>query len=385
MKDHGGTGLADEPDGDDASAPQPAPLPPVRKGRIARWTGLAILTLLVAYLLAYPAPIEPLSYHPPPPPPLTGVLEPNVTLRQAERFAVGQIDGPEDVAVDPEGRMIGGTHDGKLVRVSLTGEVETFADTGGRPLGLAWDGAGNLIVADAIKGLLSVDEKGGVSTLTTEAGGIALGFTDDVDVAADGRIYFTDASTKFGYGDHILDMLEAQPYGRLLRYNPRTKQTELLLDGLYFANGVALSQAEEFVLVVETSRHRIRRYWLKGEQAGHADIFVHNLPGYPDGVSSNRRGLFWVAMFTLRNPVADWLSPRPFLKKVTSRLPRFMWPKPQPYGLVLALDEEGEIVRSLHDPGGQQVATITSVEEHLGYLYLGSLTAQQLARLQIFP
>jgi YD repeat-containing protein len=347
--------------------------------------GIAILALLAAYLLAYPAPIDPLPYHPPPMRPMTGVLEPNDALRQAERFGVGQIDGPEDVAVDSAGRMIGGTHDGKLVRVSLTGAIEVFADTGGRPLGLAWDGAGNLIVADAIKGLLSVDEAGAVSTLTTAAGGIPLGFTDDVDVAADGTIYFTDATTKFHYGDHIFDMLEAQPYGRLLRYHPKTKQTELLLDGLHFANGVALSQGEDFVLVVETYRHRIRRYWLKGEQTGHSDIFVHNLPGYPDGVSSNRRGIFWVAMYTLRNPSADWLAPRPFLKKVLSRLPRFMWPKPKAYGLVLALDDDGAIVQSLHDQGGQQVASISSVQEHLGYLYLGSLTAPQLARVQIFP
>ncbi|MBW2458928.1 MAG: hypothetical protein JRI68_30800 [Deltaproteobacteria bacterium] len=66
-----------------------------------------------------------------------------------------------------------------------------------------------------------------------------------------------------------------------------------------------------------------------------------------------------------------------------SRLPRLFWPKPKPYGLVLALDEEGQIVRSLHDPDGTHVPTITSVEEHQGFLYFGSLTAQHLARLKL--
>jgi len=323
------------------------------------------------------------GFQPPPVPPLTGPLAPNEDLRRAERFAVGQIDGPEDVAIDPQGRMIGATHDGKLVRVSLAGAIDVLATTGGRPLGLAWDGAGNLIVADAVKGLLSVDPDGTVTTLATAAGGIPFGFTDDVDVASDGRIYFSDASTKYGYGDHILDALEGQANGRLLRYDPATKTTTVLLDGLYFANGVALSRDEDYVLVVETYRHRIRRYWLKGDQAGHADLFATNLPGYPDGVSSNGRGTYWVAMFTVRNAAADWLAPRPFMKKVMSRLPRFLWPKPKPYGLMLTLDEEGRVTRSLHDPDGVHVPTITSVEEHQGWLYLGSLTAPHLARVRL--
>lgn len=55
------------------------------------------------------------------------------------------------------------------------------------------------------------------------------------------------------------------------------------------------------------------------------------------------------------------------------KLPRVFWPKPKPYGLVLALDENGKITRSLHEPTGNRLEEITSAREYGEYLYLGSL------------
>lgn len=75
-----------------------------------------------------------------------------------------------------------------------------------------------------------------------------------MDVASDGRVYFTDVSHRFGYYNQSYELLEARPNGRLLRYDPATRVTETLLSGLYFANGVALSQNEDFALVAECSR-----------------------------------------------------------------------------------------------------------------------------------
>jgi sugar lactone lactonase YvrE len=119
----------------------------------------------------------------------------------------------------------------------------------------------------------------------------------------------------------------------LLRYDPATKTTTVLLSDLYFANGVALSQHEDFVLVNETYRFRITRYWLKGERAGKSEVFVDNLPGYPDNITSNRRGTFWLALVTVRNDTGDWLSPRPFLKNVLAKLPRSSCPSLSPMAL----------------------------------------------------
>lgn len=348
---------------------------------------LACSGLLLAaaglWLALTPSPIDPLAWDAPAAPALDGVLAANDVLASAELLGRGQLAGPEDSAVDAQGRLYAGLHDGRIVRLDAEGRPQTFADTGGRPLGMDFDAAGNLIVADAWKGLLSIDPQGGIRVLAREAGGVPFAFTDDLDIARDGRIYFSDASSRFHQPDYLLDLLEARPHGRLLRHDPASGRTEVLLDGLYFANGVALSQAEDFVLVNETYRYRISRYWLSGEKAGQHDIFIDNLPGLPDNLQGDRAGTFWVALPTPRKADADFLHRHPWLKAQLAKLPRALWPQPTPYGLVLALDEQGRILRSLHDPSGEHLRMITSAKPHGGHLYLGSLDNDRLGRLKL--
>ncbi|WP_236171446.1 SMP-30/gluconolactonase/LRE family protein [Pseudomonas pseudonitroreducens] len=348
---------------------------------------LGLVVLLVAALAVYlavtPSPIDPLAWTPPKAPPMTGVMEPNDTLMKAELLAQGQIVGPEDTAVDSEGRVFAGLDDGRIVRIGADGKAETFAETGGRPLGLAFDKSGKLIVADAWKGLLEVDQQGKIRVLSDSADGIPFAFTDDLDIASDGRIYFSDASSRFHQPDYILDLLEARPHGRLLRYDPATGKTETLLKDLYFANGVALSQHEDFVLVNETYRYRITRYWLKGEKAGQHEVFIDNLPGLPDNLASDRSGTFWVALPSPRKADADMIQQLPWLKRQLTKLPRAVLPKPVPYGLVIQVNEQGEIVRSLHDTSGQHLRMVTSAKPVNGVLFLGSLENDRIGRLPI--
>ena len=146
---------------------------------------------------------------------------------------------------------------------------------------------------------------------------------------------------------------------------------------------MALSENEDFVLINETWRYRILRYWLKGPRAGQHDIFIDHLPGFPDNISSNRQGTFWVALFTVRKKLIDNIHPFPFLKAQLAKLPRALWPKPKPYGLVLALDEQGNITQSLHDPSGKHFKAITSAVEHGGYLYLGSLHNDRMGKYKL--
>jgi sugar lactone lactonase YvrE len=351
--------------------------------------GRAILFFLLAAVLGLaglaliPGRIDPAAWRPPEAPPLDGAYTPNERLHQADLLAVGSVYGPEDVAVDREGRIYGGTQDGRIMRVRADGTVEVFAETGGRPLGLHFAASGDLIVADAWRGLLSVSPDGEVSVLTTEAGGVPFGFTDDLDIARDGTIYFSDASSRFGQDEYVLDLLEMRPHGRLLAYTPATGKTRILLDGLYFANGVALSSNEDFLLVNETWAYRIQRYWLKGPAAGTAEVFVENLPGFPDGISGNRAGRFWLAFPTPRLASVDRAHPRPWLKRLIARLPDFLKPRPVEYGLVVALDEDGEVLSSYHDPDGSHLKEITSAEEHNGQLYLGTLHNDRIGRLDL--
>lgn len=343
---------------------------------------ILIFLALFAYLLFWPTPIAPLSYSPPAAPELTGPLRPNTELRNAVFIGAGALNGPEDMAVDPLGRVYTSSHDGIIQRINRDGSVETFAVTGGHPLGMMFESE-NLIVADAFKGLLSIDPDGIITVLTTESEDIPFSFTNDLDISESGLIYFSDASSQYTQPEYHYDLLEARPHGRLLKYDPKTGETTTLMDGLFFANGVALSQNEDFLLVNETYRYRIQRYWLTGPNAGNSEIFWDNLPGFPDNISSTDDGRFWLALFTVRNPLMDRLHQSAFLKKVLSRLPAFLWLNPAPYGFVIELDESGNILRTLQDPGGEKISIVTSVKQIDNLLYLGNLYSDRMGVLNL--
>jgi len=247
---------------------------------------------------------------------------------------------------------------------------------------LDFDGKGNLIVADAYKGLLAVAPDGSVEALSTGSGGVPFKLADDVDAASDGVIYFSDASDKFPVSKFTYSLMEHRPHGRLLGYNPETGDTTVLLDDLYFANGVAISPDESFVLVNETGTYRVRRYWLKGEKKGRTDIFIDNLPAFPDGISCDGEDTFWLALVSPRDPGLDALLPHPFLRKMVVRLPEALLPKPKNYGFVLGLDTDGNVAHNLQDPSGSY-GQITSVEEHEGMLYFGSLAEDAIGRMPV--
>jgi sugar lactone lactonase YvrE len=345
--------------------------------------GFGLLFSMVLIFAFLPAPIDPVAYSPDKAPEMTGVMSSNISLLNAELLALGKIQGPEEVAVDSQGLIYAGTRDGKIIRLLPNGRLVTFADTQGRPLGIQFDKKNNLIVCDAYKGLLSIDPEGKITVLTTSAADVPFKLTDALDISSDGTIYFTDASYKYDQKNYLYDLLETRPYGRFLAYNPSTGHTKVLLKELYFANGVALSRQEDYALINETYRYRIIRYWLKGPRAGSHEIFIDNLPGFPDNISSDRKGTFWVALFTVRNKVMDALHPLPFFKAQLSKLPKVFWPKPKPYGLVLALDERGKITQSLHEATGKHLREITSAREYDGYLYLGSLTNDRIGKYKL--
>jgi sugar lactone lactonase YvrE len=300
-----------------------------------------------------------------------------------QRWEIEEGAGPEDVVVDPEGCAWGGLADGRIVRFPPGGGTpEVTARTGGRPLGLELAADGTLIVCDAQRGLLRVDAGGAVEVLASAHAGTPLTFTNNATIAADGTIYFSESSTKFGLHEYRSDILEHRGNGRLLAYDPATRQTRVLLDGLYFANGVTLSPTEDFLLVAETGRYQIRRYWLRGERAGTDELFVENLPGSPDNLSTGPTGVFWAAIFTTRNPQLDYLLPRPKLRRAVAMVPEKVQPQARRYGFVLGFDGDGSVVANLQDPAGTY-APITGAREHEGWLYLGGLTESALGRVRM--
>jgi sugar lactone lactonase YvrE len=349
---------------------------------------VALIAATLVYLLFAPVSIAPGAWTPPAAPALTGPYEQNSRLAPVQRLNLGQGHAPEDVAIDADGRIYGGLEDGRIVQLQPDGaQPRVFANTHGRPLGLVFDRDGNLIVADALKGLLSIDKAGGVKLLADEADGAKFGCLNDLDVAADGTIYFTEASNRFPMSEHVSDLLEHQPNGRLLAWDPKTQKARTLLPGIYFANGVAVSPDQSFVLVVETGMYRVQRYWLTGPKQGQADVFIDNLPGFPDGISviaanksSDGKDKFWLSLVTPRQSLFDKLLPHPFLRKVVFRLPKFLQPAPQHYSFVLALDTEGRVIGNLQNGAPDCYSQIANAVEHNGALYFGSIGEDTLGR-----
>lgn len=342
---------------------------------------LLIIAALAIYLLLAPVSITPGAWTPPAAPALTGQYQQNTRLSAIEKLTLGDGHKPEDIALDAQGRIYAGYEDGRIVQLQPDGtQPRLIANTQGRPLGLIFDHNGNLIVTDAIKGLLAVSPAGEIEVLATESDGVKFGCLNDLDVAADGTIYFTEASHKYPMSAFATDILEHQPNGRLMAFDPQTQKPRTLLKGLYFANGVAVSPDQTFVLVAETGKYRIQRLWLKDPKEGMVDTFIDNLPGFPDGISSNGTDKFWVAIVTPRQALFDKLLPHPFLRKVIFRMPKFLQPAPERYSFVVALNGQGRVVENLQNGASDCYAQIANVVEHDGKLYFGSIGEDTIGR-----
>jgi sugar lactone lactonase YvrE len=267
-----------------------------------------------------------------------------------EQIAVGNVNKPEAIAFDGDGLMYTANEDGRIIVLNRDGSnPQDYAQTGGRPLGLKFDLSGNLIVADAFQGLLSIDTAGQITVLSTSFGGIPFMLTDDLDIASDGTIYFSDATYLNNLNNISNDW--GQPNGRLLSYNISTGVTSLLLDSLYFANGVSISNDESFLLVNETAASRVLRYWLTGPNVGQSGVFayINQNSWLPDNITCNDQSLFWVATI---------------------------------YGPVLGLDENGQIIYQLNF-NSNLLNENTSAIQYNDTLYLGSLQDSLIGKIPV--
>jgi len=317
---------------------------------------LLVLLLSTLYLFLWPVPVDPVSWEAPLD---RGLVEPfaaNDRLQVATAIELGEFHGPEDIAVGFDGLLYSGTEGGKVISFEADGSnMQIFADTGGRPLGIEFAG-GFLYVANAFIGLQKIQEDGRVITLADEFGGKPIAYADDVAVARDGSVYFSDASSKFSaaqwadtYGASLLDIMEHGGHGRILKYDPLSSETSLILDGLNFANGVAVSEDQSYLLINETGHYRVWRYWLTGERRGERELILENLPGFPDNINNGHNGRFWIGLVAPRSVILDNYSGKPFMRKMMQRMPATLRPKAVPSTHLIAIDGNGEVLMNLQD------------------------------------
>ncbi|WP_185994830.1 SMP-30/gluconolactonase/LRE family protein [Nocardioides campestrisoli] len=292
-------------------------------------------------------------------------------------------EGAEDVVVARDGTVLTGTADGSIWRLRPDGSrIDLVARTGGRPLGLELFDDGDLLVCDARRGLLLVGPGGGIEELVTEVDGQPMRFCNNAAIAADGTVWFSDSSRLYGVDRWKDDFVQDTRTGRLLRRDVDGTVT-VALDGLAFANGVALSRGEEFVAVAETGGRTVVRLWLTGDRAGRRDLLCDDLPGYPDNISRGSDGLIWVTLASPRDPMVESLKRAPMaLRKAVTRIPERLQPMPQRTIRVRAYDDDGRLVHDLDvdHPGYHMV---TGVREHGGQVWMGSLHEPAVAVLDL--
>ena len=315
-------------------------------------------------------------------------------LAAAEIIASGQVDGPEDVLLDMDGNIYCGTRDGRLLKIAAPDhkQVSIFARIGGRPLGLAFDREGRIVVCVAGMGLVRVSKDGQVELLTDQTtrsvfsvqDDTTIRMADDLDIAPDGTIYFTDASKRYDIDGWGLDLLEGRPNGRLLAYDPTTRKTRTVCDNLRFPNGVCLTHDGRYLLVASTWDCSIMIFDLARLSDG-PRVFVGGLPGYPDNVNRSSDGGYWIALAGMRNPLFDEAMRHPGLRRrMTRRVPPTNWLFGNlNIGGVLKIDGQGKIVEALWDAPDGPLYAITSMREHAGALYLGGVSNDKIGRLRL--
>jgi ribose transport system permease protein len=319
----------------------------------------------------------------------------NDRLAETEFIGLGEIEGPEDVILDEDDNLYCGTRNGEVIRFLAPDhkEWEVFAHTGGFPLGLAFDRAGALTVCVGAMGLYSIARDRTVTRLSAETNRTPLSILDDArlrdpndcDIAPDGRIFFTDSTTRYDAHDWALDSVESRPTGRLLVYDQRNGRTRTVLRGMSYLNGVCMAHDGQSLFLAESWACRVHRYWFDGPKAGRLDCVIAAMPGYPDNINRASDGGYWMAWLGMRTPSYDLALRKPGMRKrMTRRLPQDDWLFPNiNTGGVVKFDENGAITEVLGNLGGDSHPMVTSMREHKGALYVGGILNNRIGRYRL--
>ena len=316
----------------------------------------------------------------------------NDRLRDVYSIGVGQVESPEDVILDNNDDLYCGSRHGDILRFFAPDykEMEVYAHIGGQTLGMAFDAESNLCVCVGGMGLYRVTPQRKVEKLTDETNrslysvidDSRLRLADDLDIAPDGRIFFSEATIRYEMHDWHTDALEGRGSGRIICYDPRTRHTHTVVSNLIFANGVCVESGGQSILFAETWGCTIKRYWFEGPKTGQVEVVIANLPGHPDNINRASDGNYWCGLIGMRSPVFDLVMRKPgFRTRMVKQLPEDEWFSPNlNTGCVIKFNDSGEVLESLWDLHGVNHPMITSMREHRGYLFLGGLSNNRIGR-----
>lgn len=319
----------------------------------------------------------------------------NDRLRPVEAIGLGEIDGPEDVILDEDDHIYVGNRTGDIVRFLAPDYTshEVFAHVGGRPLGMALGRDGALLVCIGGMGLYRIGQDRTIERLTDETNrslfsimdDSRLRLADDLDIAPDGRVFFSEATVRYEMHEWPVDCLESRGNGRIICYDPSSRTTRTVLKNLVFPNGICMTHDGQSLLFAETWACRISRYWFDGPRKGEVEALIPDLPGYPDNINRASDGTYWLALVGMRTPAFDLALRMPgFRRRMARRIAPDEWMFPNiNTGCVLRFDETGRVIETFWDRTGDNHPMITSMREHKGHLYIGGISNNRIGRLKL--
>ncbi|XP_071962815.1 adipocyte plasma membrane-associated protein-like [Antedon mediterranea] len=369
---------------------------------------ILVSSILVILMFGGSEQWQTFSYKLPSPPKLDGILEPNTRLKNGFRLAEGKLVGPESLAMR-DGILYTGTADGNILAIEDENKIKPIATFHqnpslecdryetehlcGRPLGMRFHNDGFLYVVEAYSGLYKLNVTSGkmIHLLRSDDQSFRqpMKFVNDFDITKEGVVYISDTSSNLERRDFWYLPLRADKSGRIIKHDLKTNKTVTLLEDIGWANGVQLSPEEDYLLYSEGQFARIMKLMLKGPNSGKVEVFYENLPSFPDNIRLSRNNnTYWIATSALRKhdfSLYDFVTDKPWLRTLILKVfhPVNILKALPKYSLVLELDLNGDVIRTLHDPDGEMFHTCSEVLDTEKGLFLGSFQDHFIGKLYL--
>lgn len=321
---------------------------------------------------------------------MDGVLTPNDLLEEFAAIGPNEPD-VDDICKGPDGALYMSAGHSVYRLSGLGGKQHSVYATFDAPVGgIAFHPDGRLLACIRGKGLAVIGFDGMMSWLTS-VNGEPLHCLTAVAAAADGTIYLTDGSKHNRPEFWKKDLMEKNRSGRLISCSATLADAKILLNDLYYPNGLVLSADEEWLWFSESWNHRLSRIQVGGMVIGALEVIDNNLPGYPARICHSREGGYWLALFALRTHLTEFiLREDEYRNAMMQTIPIEHWPGPalmttnhclepmqignvkalgiekpwapaRSYGLLIRLDRNGDAIESLHSRRIGQNHGITAV------------------------
>jgi gluconolactonase len=186
---------------------------------------------------------------------------------------------------------------------ALTGQTTTYRAPARNSNGNTRDRSGRLVTCEHLSRSVTRTEPDGRITVLADAyQGKRLNAPNDVVVASDGAVWFTDP----GYGILSDYEGEAAPFELptcVYRIDPHSGALSVAVDDMERPNGLCFSPDERLLYVVDTGAPQHIRVFdvVDGSRLGKSRVFVEMAPGGSDGIRVDTAGNLWSA--------AAWAGP----------------------------------------------------------------------------